>query len=516
MDEEDAHSSAFCRADARFAKRETFYTTFYGLKSSPFHITPDPDNILLTEAHKHAIGAIYYGIVARKGFVVVTGEVGVGKTSVLRASLDRLDITSTKIIYLFNPRLTPAELYHTILADIAERPGDRQDVLARLQHLLLEFYNSGVNVILAIDEAQNMPEETLEDLRVLSNFETRSDKLLQIVLVGQPELDAMLGKSSLRQLQQRIAVRATIPALSLKQSFRYVRHRLAVAGRADSNPLFSFAALSYIAYAAGGNARRLNVYCDNALINGLGHRAERVTLPIAREALRQFKQSMRPRPWRLRWIAASAIVACALVALGALGGPALGSSVQAWLGRSSERHIATASVARPAAEPAATMPTIKAAAPPTDPPRVEPVASGASAADGVRAAATLPSGTTEARVGLTSSPAESAPAVTTTVEPVAAPKPTLTGVTVRTDDAAPSRPNRRIGVVVRPGDSLLQLCLSVYGRCDRATLRLVLKTNPQIRSANSIVSGDTVVFPPRRPAASGSDKKKHRLPRHLG
>jgi hypothetical protein len=247
----------------------------------------------------------------------------------------------------------------------------------------------------------------------------------------------------------------------------------------------------------------MNIYCDNALINGLGHRAERVTLPIAREALRQFKQSMRPRPWRMRWIAACAIVAV----LGALGGPALRSSVQAWLGRSSESQIATASVAAPAAEPAATMPTIQAAAPPTDPPRIEPVASGASAADGVRAAATLPSGTTEVQVGLTSSPAESAPAVTTTVEPVAAPKPTFTGVTVLTDDAAPSRPDGRVGVIVRPGDSLLQLCLSVYGRCDRATLRLVLKTNPQIRSVNFIVGGQTVVFPPRRPAGSGSDKK---------
>ena len=456
------------------AKRETFYTTFYGLKSSPFHVTPDPDNILLTEAHKDAIGAIYYGIVARKGFVVVTGEVGVGKTSVLRASLDRLDTATTKIVYLFNPRLTPTVLYHTILADLGDRLEDGQDVLAALQHLLLKFYNSGLNVVLAIDEAQNMPEETLEDLRVLSNLETRSDKLLQIVLVGQPELDAMLSKSSLRQLQQRIAVRATIPALNLKQSFRYVRHRLAVAGRAEDNPLFSFAALSYIAYAAGGNPRRLNVYCDNALINGLGHRAERVTLPIAREALRQFKQSMRPQPWRLRWIAACAIVAV----LGALGGTALRSSVQAWLGRSSERQIATASVAAPAAQPAATMPTIQAAAPPTDP-----------------------------RVGLTSSPAESAPAVTTTVEPVAAPKPTLTGVTVRTDDAAPLRPDRKIGVTVRPGDSLRQLCRRVYGRCGSATLRLVLQANPQIRSANFIVSGHTVVFPPRRPAGSGSDKK---------
>jgi len=200
------------------ATRETFYTAFYGLKSSPFHVIPEPDNILLTEAHKHAIGAICYGVVARKGFVVITGEVGVGKTSVLRASLDRLDIASTRIIYLFNPRLTPTELYQTIFAELGACMDDSQELLAALQHLLLKLYNRGLNVVLAIDEAQNVPEQTLEDLRVLSNLETRSDKLLQIVLVGQPELDVMLSKSSLRQLQQRIAVRATIPSLSLKQA----------------------------------------------------------------------------------------------------------------------------------------------------------------------------------------------------------------------------------------------------------------------------------------------------------
>jgi len=448
-------------------KPKTFYTTFYGLTASPFHVTPDPDNILLTEAHKHAIGAIYYGIVARKGFVVVTGEVGVGKTSVLRASLDRLDITSTKIVYLFNPRLTPAELYHTILADIAGRSGDRQDVLARLQHLLLEFYNSGVNVILAIDEAQNMPEETLEDLRVLSNFETRSDKLLQIVLVGQPELDVMLGKSSLRQLQQRIAVRATIPALSLKQSFRYMRHRLAVAGRPESDPLFSFAALLYIAYAARGNPRRLNIFCDNALINGLGHQAQRITLPIALEALREFKQSMRARPWRLRPIADLAIVAVVV----ALSGVALRSSFHSLLGGSGQTQNAAASTTASGAEPPVTTPT------------------------------------NDAQVASTSSQAESPPALTPTADPVATPKPTGSGATVGSDAAARLPSDGRIALIVRPGNSLLQLCRSVYGKCDRATLRVVLKANPQIRSKKVIVSGATVMFPPRRLAENGAEKK---------
>jgi general secretion pathway protein A len=442
------------------AKRETFYSTFYGLSSSPFHVTPDPDNLFLTEAHKHAIGAVCYGVGARKGFVVITGEVGVGKTSVLRASLDRIATPTTKIVYLFNPRLSPAELYHTIVADLGECVEGRENTLAALQHLLLNLYNGGQNVVLAIDEAQNMPEQTLEDLRVLSNLETRSDKLLQIVLVGQPELDALLAKSTLRQLRQRIAVRATIPALSLKQSFRYVRYRLAVAGRTEDKPLFSFAALAYIACAAGGNPRKLNIYCDNALINGLGHRAERVTLAIAREALRQFRQSA---PGRLRWIGAFTIV----VVLAALGAMALMPPVLPWLGRSGERQIASAP-----------------AAPPTEPPRMEDVVA-------------VPSERPESPLAVTNSPVESASAVTKPVEPVAAP--------ARTVPAEPRRPDQNIGVVVRPGDTLLQLCRNVYGRCGSATLRLVLETNPEIRHAHSIASGQKLVFPPRPVAETGAE-----------
>jgi type II secretory pathway predicted ATPase ExeA len=497
------------------SKSETFYSTFYGFKSSPFHVTPDPGNLLLTAAHKHAIGAIYYGIVARKGFVVVTGDVGVGKTSVLRASLDRLDTTSAKFVYLFNPRVTSAELYHAIVANLGYRLRERQNALAALQYLLLKFYNSGVNIILAIDEAQNMPEETLEDLRVLSNIETRSDKLLQIVLVGQPELDAMLTKPSLRQLQQRIAVRAMIPALSVRQSFRYVRHRVAAAGRTEDKPLFSFAALWYIAYAARGNPRRLNIYCDNALINGLGHRAERITFAIAREALHQFKQSPRPQSWGLPWIVAAVMV----VVLSAVVGAALWSSVQAPFEASSIRQIVRAFAGAPAVRPAASLPTMKQpATPPTHPPRVESVAhdtSGASAAGDDQPAARSPSDATAARDGFTESPTDSAPATTKPLQPVAAPEPASTGMTVRPEDtpglrrdaelAVVVRPDGKLGVIVRPGDSLLKLCLSVYGKCGSGTLQRVLEINPQIHSANVIVSGQTVVFQPPRQPGSGSE-----------
>jgi general secretion pathway protein A len=496
------------------AKRETFYSTFYGFRSSPFHVTPDPDNLLLTAAHKHAIGAIFYGIVARKGFVVVTGEVGVGKTSVLRSSLERLDTASAKFVYLYNPRLTPAELYRAIITDLGYSLEDGQDALTVLQRLLVEYYRRGVNIVLAIDEAQNMPEETLEDLRVLSNLETRSDKLVQIVLVGQPELDTMLRKSRLRQLQQRIAVRATIPALTFRQSLRYVRHRLAVAGRAEDNPLFSFAALAYIVHAAGGNPRRLNIYCDNALINGLGHRSQCITLSIAHEALHQFKQSLRPQSWRLRWIIAAASVAL----LGTFFGATLLSRAQGPLGQSSKRQIVTASVAAPAAEPVTTARAIGGTDPLINPSRVDPLATGASAADANPITATSPAGPNEAQAESMSTLADPAPAMTTAVKPVIAPEPSSAeSPAVRIGDAPPLPPDEKTGVIVRsdgkigiivhPGDSLSQLCLRIYGRCSSETLRRVLEINPQIRSENVIVSGHVVVFQPPRAAARGSDNE---------
>ncbi len=496
------------------AKRETFYSTFYGFKSSPFHVTPDPDNLLLTAAHKHAIGAIFYGIVARKGFVVVTGEVGVGKTSVLRSSLERLDTASAKFVYLYNPRLTPTELYRAIITDLGYSLEDGQDALTALQRLLVEYYRRGVNIVLAIDEAQNMPEETLEDLRVLSNLETRSDKLVQIVLVGQPELDVMLRKSRLRQLQQRIAVRATIPALTFRQSLRYVRHRLAVAGRAEDNPLFSFLALAYIVHAAGGNPRRLNIYCDNALINGLGHRAERITLPVAHEALHEFKLSLRSQSWRLRWVLATAGV----VVLGAIFGAALLSRAQGSLGQSSNRQIVTTTVASPVAQPVKTMSTIGGTEPLSDSSRVEPFANGASAADVNHTAATSRSGATVAQTDSTGTPANPASAMTTIVEPTNAPEAASTESTAgRTGDAPPLTPNEKtgamvqpdgkIGVRVRPGDSLIQLCLRIYGRCSTETLRRVLEINPQIRSEDVIVSGHIVVFQPPWSAARPSDNE---------
>ncbi len=295
--------------------KETFYGSFYQLASPPFHITPDPAVFFATQTHQQALGAVEYGVAAGKGFIVITGEVGVGKTTVLRSVLDRLVPEKTKIIYLFNPNLTVANLYAAIVEGLDAPPptaSDPAEIVQQLQHALLETNQRGIDVILAVDEAQNMPEATLESLRVLSNLETAKSKLLQIILVGQPELEATLKKHGLRQLAQRVAVRAKILPLTFRQSCRYVQHRLIAAGRPTEPPLFTVPALSYLALISRGIPRTLNICADNALINGYGHRAQRISLKIVREAVRplQIRPLLRRRP------AMAALAACVLILAG--------------------------------------------------------------------------------------------------------------------------------------------------------------------------------------------------------
>jgi general secretion pathway protein A len=201
------------RRSSWYSMTETFYGEFYGFASAPFHITPDPRLLFPTETHRAALGAVEYGIKAGKGFIVVTGEVGVGKTTVLKTCLDGLDPKTTKVLYLLNPVLTKSELYGEILdgLDVPMPPAlNDSDAVRLLFGALLAVCREGMQVVLAIDEAQRMPEDTLENLRLLSNLETRRQKLLQIILVGQPELDEILAKHHLRQLAQRVAVRAHI------------------------------------------------------------------------------------------------------------------------------------------------------------------------------------------------------------------------------------------------------------------------------------------------------------------
>ncbi len=266
------------------------YLSFYGLKKEPFHTTPDPSFLFLSPQHKEALGAIIYGIEKRKGFIAIIGEVGVGKTTILRAYLERKASKRQKIVYIFNPVLS----YHGLLTaifrnlEIIPRHDDVTEMVNQLHEALIAEYQAGGTVVLAIDEAQNMPMDTLENLRMISNLESSTDKLIQIILLGQPELNTMLAQPALRQFRQRIALRATISALSEEESRAFIEHRVKLASSSKPLVLFTKSALNLIIQQAQGIPRRLNILCDNALITGFGRQIKPVSLNVVKEVIKDI------------------------------------------------------------------------------------------------------------------------------------------------------------------------------------------------------------------------------------
>ncbi|MFB3926923.1 MAG: AAA family ATPase, partial [Syntrophales bacterium] len=271
---------------SRTEKRNEMYLNFYNFKKEPFHITPDPDFLFLSKSHKEALGSIIYGIEKRKGFVAITGAVGVGKTTILRSYLEKADKEKIKSIYIFNPSVSFKSLLKTIHQEleIETRTDDVHEMVDQLHRSLIEEFKNGHNVVLVIDEAQNIPIATLENLRMLSNLETSKEKLIQMVLIGQPEFEQMLKKHSLRQINQRIAIRSVILPLTPKESSAYIHHRLAKV-TSDGERVFTRSAVRKIVKAAHGVPRTLNILCDNALITGYGSQKKPVTARMVREVL---------------------------------------------------------------------------------------------------------------------------------------------------------------------------------------------------------------------------------------
>ncbi len=299
------------------------YKQYYRLKEEPFNITPDPAFFFLSPSHKEALASILYGVEKRKGFLSITGEVGSGKTTVLRAYLDQVDMEMIKVIYLFHPNLSFKDLLETILRELGF-PATTSEVFEMVNHLghvLVEEFRQNRNIVLLIDEAQNIPVETLESLRMLSNLETASTKLIQIVLVGQPELDNMLNRHELRQLKQRIAVRVNIRPLTSEESIQYIEFRLQKAALKNTR-VFTPAALKTIAGEAEGIPRVLNILCDNCLISGYGYQEKPITRRIAREVIADFRN--RRVPSLSRWSYAAAAVL--LLSLGLWGMLTYGSN----------------------------------------------------------------------------------------------------------------------------------------------------------------------------------------------
>jgi general secretion pathway protein A len=288
------------------------YLDFYGLRAEPFHITPDPDFLYLSPSHKEALAAIVYGVEQRKGFITITGEVGVGKTTIVRTYLERYDPEKIKTVLVFNANVSFKGLLKTIYRELGLDPPD-VDTYELVHHLHLELiqqYQEGWNVVLIIDEAQNMPVETLENLRMLSNLESTKDKLIQIILIGQPELEGILNLHQLRQLKQRIAIRTKLKPLTREESLDYIRHRLALV-QVEKRTLFTDKALKRIVKEAAGIPRRINIICDNALITGFGYGRKTITPAIIGEVVDDLEGRVRKRrPWT--W--ATAVLACAVLA----------------------------------------------------------------------------------------------------------------------------------------------------------------------------------------------------------
>ena len=255
----------------RFAPCEylNMYETFYGLKESPFNVTPNPAYIYLGENHKEALAQLLYGVREKKGFIVITGEVGTGKTTLIHYLLDKMDGNShTKTAFLFNPKLTVNDFIQYILKDLGVRVQGQTkgEYLHNLHRYLLNAYRKDERVVLIVDEAHGLNPELLEEIRLLSNLETSRSKLLQIVLVGQTELDKILSKPEFRQLRQRINLRYHLPPLSEKETKEYIEKRLRIAGA--QNPLFTDNAIKEIYTRSRGIPRLINILGDNALLSG--------------------------------------------------------------------------------------------------------------------------------------------------------------------------------------------------------------------------------------------------------
>ncbi len=255
------------------------YLDFFHFKQAPFSITPDPEFVYLSEKHQESLAHLVYGVTrgGGAGFVQLTGEVGTGKTTISRLFLEKLP-ENTQAALLLNPNITPIELLENIfkefdlpIGDLAGRSGA---LITRLNEHLLAWYEAGKNTVIIIDEAQNLPRDTLEQLRLLTNLETSQQKLLQIILIGQPELKTTMQRRDLRQLAQRITSRFHLQALSESETMAYINHRLAVAGVKE--PLFSQSVIRKIHHLTDGTPRLINTLCDRALLAAFVDESPRV------------------------------------------------------------------------------------------------------------------------------------------------------------------------------------------------------------------------------------------------
>lgn len=267
------------------------YQHFYGFQAMPFNVTPDPKFLFLSPTHQEALSHLRYGISERKGFIVLTGEVGCGKSTLCRTLLNELDSERYESVLILNPRVDEEQLVLAILRELGE-PVDEHthaDRTGRLNEALLRRIHAGKEIVMIIDEAQNLSFEVMEQVRLLSNLETDEQKLLQIILMGQPELKQKLREKRLRQLRQRVLVYYDLHPLDRPQTEAYIQHRLSLAG-ANGRPRFTPRALGKIYRASRGTPRLINNLCDKALLSAYVRSADDVNWWDVRRAVKEIKR----------------------------------------------------------------------------------------------------------------------------------------------------------------------------------------------------------------------------------
>jgi general secretion pathway protein A len=267
------------------------YKQFYRLKRNPFEITPDPSFLFPTKRHNEALASLYYGVRRRKGFVVMTGEVGTGKTLLVRCLLELLSRNSVNYAYVFNSVLSPLEVLQYVAGDfgLTATGKNKSELLLMLSNHIITRHQKKLSTVLVVDEAHHLSAEVLEEIRLLTNLETAQEKLLQILLVGQPELDQKLDSYELRQLKQRIALRSQLLPLDLEETRGYIHRRMQLAGSEIPGTIFPDVTVAEIHANSRGIPRLINTVCENALITAYARQSQSVTPDIIEDVAGDFR-----------------------------------------------------------------------------------------------------------------------------------------------------------------------------------------------------------------------------------
>jgi len=462
---------------------------FYNLNGDPFQNTQDPEAFFLSTSHLEALAAITFGIVHRKGFLVVLGETGLGKTTLIRALFNDPDQKNLKIIPLLDSNVPFGLLLQAICQGLGfpVETDERSGLLNQLYQALQQEHENGNNVVFLIDEAQNMPEETLENLRMISNLETPSEKIIQVVLFGQPVLWEILGRYELRQLKQRIVARINLSPLSKNESLDYIKFRIARAG-GQTKSIFTRGALEKIILQAEGFPEKINTLGTLALKAGYRDFQKPISKKVVRQAMGDFKET---RSWRIRrW--ASTLMALLLIAGGLFGLTThfdfysiplkLPSTFRHYLGQSAE--IATNRVITKEGTPSV---------PAVNPPTVSSeLLSKPSTPEGVlpdpKAAPTpLPTLSETGRL----------PGLPELKEITGAEKKTQSPQRKMAKKKGELKKKKGGGVTktVKKGDSFIRLVMEVYGTSDQTLCVYVQKHNPRIKDFHNIRAGEKIFFP---------------------